>query len=195
MNNTDLRVIRTKQILKDGLCALLMEKSLNDISVRELCEFTGLNRGTFYLHYKNIRALTESIEDEFFDNFISAVISPSSDNVKKTPYLILNGICDFFYKNKELCKIFLSDKADKQFIIKFKKTFKENSEHIFLKAYNIERSKEFDFYYSYFSNGFAGILDFWFEHPELNLRPQDIAARIEALFTNGISGIKQLKKQ
>lgn len=195
VNNADLRVIKTKRILKDGLCALLLEKPLEEISVQELCTLTKLNRGTFYLHYKNIRALVENIENEFFYDFISTINAPTTSNIKKVPYTILSRICDFFYKNKELCQIFLSENGDKQFAIKFKKAFKENSEDIFLKTYNIEYSDEFDFYYSYFANGFAGILTFWFEHPELNLCPHDIAVQLESLFANGISGINKLKKK
>lgn len=189
MNPSDLRVIKTNKALKDGLCTLLLKKPLEDISVKELCSLTKLNRGTFYLHYKNIRALVESIEDDFFYDFIAVINTPEN---KKASFAVLYRICDFFYKNRALCKIFLSDNGDKQFAVKFKKAFKENSEHIFLKSYRIKSSYEFDFYYSYFANGFAGILSFWFEHPELKLNSYDIAKRVEVLFANGLSGIRQL---
>ena len=50
---TDRRIRKTRNAIKNGLAELLLEKSIGDISVRELTEKVDLNRGTFYLHYKD----------------------------------------------------------------------------------------------------------------------------------------------
>ena len=52
MNTTDRRVKRTKKLLADALAALMKQKPLKSITVRELTELADLNRGTFYLHFK-----------------------------------------------------------------------------------------------------------------------------------------------
>ena len=57
MNENDLRVIKTKKALHQGLMSLLKVSSLEAISVSMLCREAGVNRGTFYLHYKDIRML------------------------------------------------------------------------------------------------------------------------------------------
>lgn len=59
--STDRRIRKTKTALKNGLIELMLEKNINDISVRELTEKVDLNRGTFYLHYKDIFDLLEKI--------------------------------------------------------------------------------------------------------------------------------------
>ena len=64
---TDRRIRKTKNAIKNGLAELLLEKSIGDISVRELTEKVDLNRGTFYLHYKDIFDLVEQIETEMFE--------------------------------------------------------------------------------------------------------------------------------
>ncbi|XID94522.1 TetR/AcrR family transcriptional regulator C-terminal domain-containing protein [Paenibacillaceae bacterium WGS1546] len=57
MNENDLRVVQTKKALHGALLSLLKSKPLEGISVSALCREAGVNRGTFYLHYKDIGAL------------------------------------------------------------------------------------------------------------------------------------------
>lgn len=47
----------TKQRLYQALITLLQQKSLREITVRELTELAGISRGTFYFHYADIYAL------------------------------------------------------------------------------------------------------------------------------------------
>lgn len=56
---TDLRVVKTKEALREALMILLKEKSLNSISVTELCRIAKINRGTFYAHYGQVENLFE----------------------------------------------------------------------------------------------------------------------------------------
>lgn len=47
-------VRQTKQRLYEALVHLLQQKSLREITVRELTELAGISRGTFYFHYADI---------------------------------------------------------------------------------------------------------------------------------------------
>ena len=77
MNNQtpDRRIRKTQTALKDGLIELMLEKNINDISVKELTDKVDLNRGTFYLHYKDIFDLLENIEEELLDEFNKILFS------------------------------------------------------------------------------------------------------------------------
>lgn len=57
MKSTDLRVIKTKKALHRTLLTLLKSNTLESISVSTLCREANVNRGTFYLHYKDIGSL------------------------------------------------------------------------------------------------------------------------------------------
>lgn len=50
----DRRVRKTKKQLRECLTRLLKEKKVQDITVRELTDMADLNRGTFYLHYRDV---------------------------------------------------------------------------------------------------------------------------------------------
>lgn len=55
----DRRVRKTKKQLRECLTRLLKEKKVQDITVRELTDMADLNRGTFYLHYRDVFDLLE----------------------------------------------------------------------------------------------------------------------------------------
>lgn len=53
-NKTDRRVRKTKAQLLQSLMTLMQEKDIKDISVKELSDLADINRGTFYLHYRDV---------------------------------------------------------------------------------------------------------------------------------------------
>ena len=57
----DRRIQYTKRMLQDAVFELLKEKSVNEISVTELCAKANINRGSFYKYYTNIYDLLYQI--------------------------------------------------------------------------------------------------------------------------------------
>ena len=49
----DLRVIKTRAALTDALYHLMSEKSLNEITVTELCDRAVIRKATFYKHFRD----------------------------------------------------------------------------------------------------------------------------------------------
>ena len=50
----DHRTRVTKMLIRKAFTSLLSQKPIQSISVKELCELAGINRGTFYSHYTDI---------------------------------------------------------------------------------------------------------------------------------------------
>lgn len=50
----DRRTNRTKKMIREGFLKELENKSIEGISVTELCQKIDLNHSTFYLHYTDI---------------------------------------------------------------------------------------------------------------------------------------------
>ena len=60
----------TKKAIKDSFLKLLNQQPLSKISVRSIVEDCGINRNSFYYHYKDIPALLEEIIKELFHGLI-----------------------------------------------------------------------------------------------------------------------------
>ena len=54
MARSDQRTRLTRMLIRQAFTSLLKEKPVQSISVKELCERAGINRGTFYAHYTDI---------------------------------------------------------------------------------------------------------------------------------------------
>lgn len=65
-NELDRRVQYTINILQKSLIELMQKKSINRITVCELCNYSDIHRSTFYMHYKDIYDLLDEIEENTF---------------------------------------------------------------------------------------------------------------------------------
>lgn len=74
----DLRVKKTKRAIREALIALLQEKPLAGITIKELCEAAEVSKPAFYYHYGNTRDVLSEIEDELVKD-ISEKISRASE--------------------------------------------------------------------------------------------------------------------
>ncbi len=118
--STDRRIRKTKTALKNGLIELMLEKNINDISVRELTEKVDLNRGTFYLHYKDIFDLLEKIEEELYEEFNKIFHSHDPSDCDNVLLDLLEDILVFLKNNALMCTVLLSPNGDIAFVNKLK---------------------------------------------------------------------------
>ena len=88
MNETDLRVIKTKESIEQAFLSLLAEKPLQKMSVVELARAARINKGTFYLHYTDI-----------FDLYEKTVRHQIEAGFEHADYF-----CDFFDDPKRFCE-------------------------------------------------------------------------------------------
>lgn len=64
MEKTDMRVVRTRTLLKTALLELLAENSLEKITVMDICEKSMIHRATFYKHFEDkYQLFSYAIED------------------------------------------------------------------------------------------------------------------------------------
>src|ERR1017187_3840930 len=68
--NTDPRVLRSRQMLMESLLRLLTRKEFADISIQEITDEATLNRATFYLHYPDKNALLQAMAGTRFRDLL-----------------------------------------------------------------------------------------------------------------------------
>ena len=90
---SDRRIRRTKALLRHGLAQLMSEKSVNEVTVKELVDLVDINRSTFYLHYTDIYNMLESVEDELFDANPAPIRTIRSVHSTKTNLLSSGYLC------------------------------------------------------------------------------------------------------
>ena len=69
----DLRIQKTLRNIREAFIALAQEKSIDDITVKGLCERALINKATFYAHYENINELIVLFEDEYIKDITGEI--------------------------------------------------------------------------------------------------------------------------
>ena len=108
----DRRVRRTKKLLTQALTQLLQEKQINEITVKELTDLADMNRGTFYLYYKDMFDMLEKIEDGLFEALDAIISLHEHDDVSQQTKPILLDLFRFIEDNQEMCRVLLSPHGD-----------------------------------------------------------------------------------
>jgi AcrR family transcriptional regulator len=122
MEKTDIRVRFTKKALQDSLLALMKEKSILDISIKEICELAGVSRSTFYSYYKDQYDLLRQIEEQ---TLIEAekIIMPYAKVIKKPGSresdVIFRETLQFIADNSNSIQVLLSENGDRDFQKKY----------------------------------------------------------------------------
>ena len=157
----DRRVRRTKKLLTQALTQLLQEKQINEITVKELTDLADMNRGTFYLYYKDMFDMLEKIEDGMFEALDAIVSLHEHDDVSQQTKPILLDLLRFIQDTQEMCRVLLSPHGDMNFLHRLNEVVREKC----LKAWpNIRKEKgeaDFDYHYSFVVFGCAGIIRAW----------------------------------
>lgn len=188
VNDNDSRVKRTKKLIRKGLAELSKTKSITKVTVKELTDLIEINRGTFYLHYKDIYELVESLENELYDEFENYIDHIDVKAVMLNPVGVLEEFCKFAQENAEEFAMLAGEHGDAEFSHKIGTLLNDKIYAIMIEIYpqmNIER---YDMSYEYSKFAALGILNCWLTtHPHWTAR--QVAEMWFTLLSKGLSGI------
>ena len=161
----------TKQRLYQALITLLQQKSLREITVRELTELAGISRGTFYFHYTDIFALMDQMEaaqlkrlNELMDTLIPSI---SQEDVPTA----LVALFTYLTENPDLCAALYGKSWESEFTSSVKRLIAERCWGNFAPTGGTEDQK---YMLSFAVNGCFGTIAAWQEN-QFQPPPAEIA--------------------
>lgn len=129
----DLRVIKTKSLIKNAFLELIEEKGYSKVSVTDIVDKAMINRNTFYLHYYDKEDLINEMISENYkktEPLIKRImfkqIRENYDNPVKMQELMLYDIFEYLLQEIELYRIFIMDPGLSGYLVKLKGTIKRN---------------------------------------------------------------------
>ena len=180
----DRRVRKTKKQLKQALTKLLMNKELKDVSVLELTELADINRGTFYLHYKDIYDLYDQTENEILNEFNTIINKHVIQNLHGIPFPAVLDALEFLVKNADICLVILRTN-DTDFLSKLIEMNKPEDKKGWQTLFGTENEGVYEYYYSYITSGCVGLIRSWFMGG-MKESPAKMAALAEKMMSNSI---------
>ncbi|SHI73166.1 transcriptional regulator, TetR family [Clostridium cavendishii DSM 21758] len=160
---------KTKRLLEETLVTLMAEKDFNKISIKDLTEKLDINRGTFYLHYKDKYDLLEQKENsilnelaEIIDNILKELpenfILPSN---KKVLLSFFTSMYRYIKENANFMKILLGPNGDLNFQMKLKNFIENKLFENLSPKYASTNNIHFKFLAAIASSAQIGIVEKW----------------------------------
>lgn len=169
---------KTKRALKVVLVDLLQTRELQNISIKEITDKADISRGTFYLHFSDIFALYQEIEQDVVDSINDIIQSKvpiqDEDELEK----IIGSVFDYLtFHIKECDALLRTDSASFLSAV-----FERNRLNVMETWETIFGTDDHARAYSYIflSHGFAGILKHWMTFGKIET-PQQIANVVKRL--------------
>lgn len=157
----DRRVRRTKKLLTQALTQLLQEKQVNEITVKELTDLADMNRGTFYLYYRDIFDMLEKTEDSMFVSLDAIMERHEGEALAAQTKPMLLDLFRFIQENREMCRVLLSANGDMNFLHRLNEVVREKSRGAWLALRKTQDKDAFDYHYSFVVFGCAGLIRAW----------------------------------
>ncbi|TVX91870.1 TetR/AcrR family transcriptional regulator [Paenibacillus agilis] len=190
----DRRQLRTKQLLRQALLSIVETKGFDGITVSELAQAAGINRGTFYLHYSDVPHMVESIHSEMM-NGLQAIMEEVDINelftvpVTKEPYRVVVRVLEYMELHTDYFKVTLGPKGDTSILLQLKKMLQKQmySKLTFLFPDAEMSPFPLDYLIAYASSANIGIIQHWFE-TGCKLRPKEVASLMLRILQQGPRG-------
>ena len=172
----DRRVRRTKKLLTHGLIQLMKEKQVD------------VNRGTFYLYYRDIFDMLDSIEQELFNQVNQLIAAHKGETVLTHTLPVLKELFHLVEENKELCQVLLGQNGDMKFLKKLSDVVQEAFRREWLMMKKDEVT--FDYSYAFGALGFVGLLRTWLERDCVE-KADDMAVLSDRMIRLGLTSSLQ----
>lgn len=188
----DRRVRKTRAVLRQGLVCLMAEKSIQDITVTELCAACDVNRGTFYLHYADVFELLHSVEDELLAEFERVLdsLTPQTIFSDETPSPAMCRMLELLADNADLCRVLLCQNGDMAFVERVKSVVRRRVLDEWAAQF-LDRGADtavYQYAYEFVVSGCIGMLQYWMER-DMPLSAREMAAMMESFMAKGVAGL------
>jgi AcrR family transcriptional regulator len=183
----DRRTRQTKAALTQSLLALLNDRPLNRITVKELCARADVNRSTFYAHYADTAKLLRQIQEEFYEELLASL--RRYDTLEATRELVAE-IVGRIPGNIDLCRVLFSDHGDRAFLRRVMYIAHDQSLETWARHSPDASTAQLELLYAFVANGSVGLLETWIRGG-LREDPQEIAGLINSLAYFGLARFLQ----
>jgi AcrR family transcriptional regulator len=202
-NQTDLRVVRTRKMIKEAFVELMEEKGFDAVTVKDITTRAGINRGTFYAHYQDKFDLMDKYQEEILTEIAEIAkrnlpntlseINASSPTLK--PVSTVVSILEYNDQNHRFMKTLLGPKGDLTFQNRLKKfmwnALIKNNPNSVLKEENLLVPGHY--LVSYIASAHIGVVQQWLNSGRKE-SPEEMARILSTITVNGPFFAAGLKK-
>ena len=182
----DLRVKKTKRLIRNAVAALLKEKDADEISVKEVADLADINRKTFYNYYSNVGQVVSEIENEVVDTLDGAMKDSDLQTVLENPSGVFMNLLDVLGQDPELYNSFLHMDVNSSLMSKVAEDTMERARENYASQTHM-KGERLDILLEYLFSGMFSAFRKWF-NSDKQVSLEQVSEDIGNVSVHGISG-------
>lgn len=179
---------QTKQNLIDAFWSIYCEKRIEKITVKEITQKAGYNRGTFYEYFIDVYDVLLQIEQSLIPTLLELPPITIPNHNMGMP---LDMFLKLYEQNSKYYSVLLGDNGDPAFASKLKNSTKPILKRALTPGY-ATYDIELDYILEYTLSAMIGIMSYWFRQNK-SLPPEKLISLMYELMQNGV--IQKLTKE
>jgi AcrR family transcriptional regulator len=173
----DLRVRRTRKLILDALLELTIQKGFAAVTVHDLTQLAGINRATFYRHYRDKFDLLDQYSQAVYEllDLPPEADAPagSTQEADQAPRGLVRML-DHIAANARFYRVMLGRNGDPAFAEKVRQYVERRMRRSLTESLARDPAAV-DFFLSFISSGSVGAVVWWLEH-DLPYSSEEMAA-------------------
>lgn len=158
-SHLDRRTKYTLQAIRAAMFELLESRSLDAVTVTDICALADVNRGTFYKYYKDVYDLFEKTQDAFIDK-IHALFEGTAATGSGMPDFF-TSVFHILSENKELVQVARNREFTEQFTKKLLVFVLPHIDQLIVNADSDASPEEIRFLSEYIMGGCTRVVAAW----------------------------------
>ena len=183
----DRRVIKTKRAIRNAFAALIAEKDLNDITIKDISDVADINRKTVYNYYGGIHEILDEIENELVSSFEKVIQEIDFPRNLENPNKIFETLTDVINGDMEFYSQLMKIDANSHLVRKIVSALKIRVKQTLAQQLPADK-KKIELIADFITSGMLSAYQSWFNSG----REQSIEAfskEVSVLVFSGVNGL------
>lgn len=176
--------IISKKKIASAYLSLLIENP-EAVNVTEIVKKAGLHRGTFYIHFDNVKMVEQFIENELAQNFKDLETDFRLIQIDKTPEIIIEKLNEILKKDLDFYRLFITAACNTNLMETIKKSILVSISNNFQVMRYVMNYERFKVVIQYITGGVIGTYTDWFKG-NIDCTLEDLKCHLSMLIKTGL---------
>lgn len=183
----DRRVLKTKRAIRNALAQLLVEKELDEITVKDVADTADINRKTFYNYYTGIHQVIDEIESGIVFTFDQAIREVGARRDIKNPYVFFEKITAILNQDLDFYSHLFRMRGNLSLSYKITTLLKKKILESFLQEHSCD-PQEGEIFVEYAVWGMMAVYESWF-NSQRSTPLEEISQKLSVVCVYGLAGL------
>lgn len=174
----------SKKKIASAYLSLLIENP-EAVNVTEIVKKAGMHRGTFYIHFDNVKMVEQYIENELAQNFKDLETDFRSIQIDKTPEIIIHKLNEILSKDLDFYRLFIRAASNTNLMETIKKSILVSISNNFQVMRYVMNYERFKVVIQYITGGVIGTYTDWLMG-NIDCSLEELSAHLTNLIKTGL---------